>query len=52
LGDLLGPLLIGVLSQAFGLTADFLVCGLFGLVAVAAITVPRRLTLLIDVPPS
>ncbi len=33
-GDMLGPLLIGVISQAFGLTAGFVVCGLLGLLSV------------------
>lgn len=33
LGDMLGPLLIGVLSEAFGLTAGFVVCGLLGLLS-------------------
>jgi len=31
IGDMLGPLLIGVVSQAFGLTAGFVTCGLLGL---------------------
>jgi MFS family permease len=30
-GDMLGPLLIGLLSQAFGLTVGFVVCGVAGL---------------------
>lgn len=33
LGDMLGPLLIGVLAQAFGLTAGFVACGVLGLLA-------------------
>lgn len=33
LGDMLGPILIGVVSQAFGLTAGFLGCGVLGLMA-------------------
>lgn len=33
LGDMAGPLLIGILSQVFGLTIGFVVCGLLGLVA-------------------
>jgi MFS family permease len=33
-GDMLGPLLIGVISQAFGLTAGFVVCRVLGLVSV------------------
>ena len=36
-GDMIGPLLIGVLSQAFGLTAGFVVCGLLGLLSVGYI---------------
>lgn len=35
LGDMFGPLLIGVLSQVFGLTTGFVVCGLFGLLSLA-----------------
>jgi MFS family permease len=33
-GDMLGPLLIGVLSQAFGLTVGFVACGVLGLLSV------------------
>jgi MFS family permease len=33
IGDMLGPLLIGIVSQAFGLTVGFVACGVFGLVA-------------------
>ncbi len=33
-GDMLGPLLIGVVSQAFGLTDGFVVCGVLGLLSV------------------
>lgn len=33
-GDMLGPLLIGVLSQAFGLTVGFVACGILGLLSV------------------
>ena len=33
-GDMLGPLLIGILSQAFGLTAGFVACGVLGLLSV------------------
>lgn len=32
-GDMIGPLLIGLLSQAFGLTTGFVVCGILGLIA-------------------
>lgn len=35
LGDMLGPLLIGVLAQTFGLRAAFVACGVVGLLAVA-----------------
>ena len=42
-GDMVGPLLIGVLSQALGLRAGFVICGALGLVALAVIFVaPRR----------
>jgi MFS family permease len=40
MGDMLGPALIGVLSQAFGLTAGFVTCGLLGLAC--ALLVPSR----------
>lgn len=30
-GDMIGPLLIGVLSQALGLPAGFVICGVLGL---------------------
>ncbi|HZY45581.1 MAG TPA: MFS transporter [Anaerolineae bacterium] len=36
-GDMLGPLLIGFLSQAFGLTAGFVVCGGLGLMSIMLI---------------
>lgn len=36
-GDMLGPILIGLLSQAFGLATGFVVCGLIGLLSVALI---------------
>jgi MFS family permease len=39
-GDMLGPLLIGLLSQALGLTVGFVVCGVLGLLALGVIT-PR-----------
>ena len=32
-GDMIGPLLIGLLSQAFGLTIGFVACGILGLIA-------------------
>jgi len=37
-GDMLGPLLIGLLSQAFGLTIGFVVCGALGLLVLVVIT--------------
>ena len=37
IGDMLGPLLIGGVSQAFGLTVGFVACGALGLVALALI---------------
>lgn len=37
IGDMLGPLLIGVVSQAFGLAAGFVSCGVLGLVALGVI---------------
>ena len=37
-GDMIGPLLIGVLSQAFGLTFGFVFCGILGLVSIALIS--------------
>jgi MFS transporter, ACDE family, multidrug resistance protein len=38
LGDMLGPLLIGLLAQIFGLTTGFVVCGVLGLLVLVAIT--------------
>ncbi len=38
-GDMLGPLLIGVVSQAFGLAVGFVACGILGLVS---LTLVRR----------
>ena len=43
LGDMLGPLLVGMLAQAFGLPAGFVVCGVLGLAALAWISRPARL---------
>jgi MFS family permease len=40
IGDMLGPALIGALSQAFGLAAGFVICGLLGLAC--ALLVPSR----------
>jgi MFS family permease len=37
LGDMLGPVLIGLLSQAFGLPVGFVVCGVLGLLALPLI---------------
>lgn len=38
LGDMLGPLLIGVLSQALGLSVGFVICGIIGLLALPLIS--------------
>ncbi len=38
IGDMLGPLLIGLLSQAFGLTVGFVACGVLGLISLGLIT--------------
>jgi DHA1 family tetracycline resistance protein-like MFS transporter len=38
IGDMLGPLLIGVVSQAFGLTIGFVACGVLGLLALGLIS--------------
>jgi MFS family permease len=37
IGDMLGPLSIGALSQLFGLETGFVACGLFGLIGVGLI---------------
>jgi MFS transporter, ACDE family, multidrug resistance protein len=37
-GDMLGPLLIGLLSQAFGVTVGFVICGVLGLLVLVMIT--------------
>jgi MFS family permease len=37
-GDMVGPLLIGVLSQVFGLTVGFVVCGVLGLMSLVLIS--------------
>jgi MFS family permease len=37
-GDMLGPLLVGLLSQAFGLTVGFVACGVMGLLVLAVIS--------------
>lgn len=36
-GDMIGPILIGVLSQALGLTWGFVICGVLGLLSIALI---------------
>lgn len=41
IGDMLGPLLIGLVSQAFGLTIGFVSCGVLGLLSIGLITRPR-----------
>jgi MFS family permease len=33
LGDMLGPILIGILSQFLGLTAGFVICGILGVLS-------------------
>ncbi len=38
IGDMLGPLLIGLVSQAFGLTVGFVSCGVLGLLSLGLIT--------------
>ncbi|HEY5982737.1 MAG TPA: MFS transporter [Anaerolineales bacterium] len=38
IGDMLGPLLIGIVSQAFGLTVGFVASGALGLLALALIS--------------
>jgi MFS transporter, ACDE family, multidrug resistance protein len=37
IGDMLGPLFIGIVSQAFGLTVGFVACGVLGLLALGLI---------------
>jgi len=39
-GDMVGPLLIGFLSQAFGLASGFVICGILGLLSVLIISRP------------
>jgi hypothetical protein len=43
-GDMIGPILIGVLSQALGLTWGFVICGVLGLLSIALIQ-PRKATI-------
>ncbi len=40
LGDMVGPLLIGVLSQTLGLSIGFVICGTLGLLSLLLITRP------------
>jgi MFS family permease len=42
IGDMLGPLLIGVVSQAFGLTVGFVASGVLGLLALGLIVRRRQ----------
>ncbi len=37
LGDMIGPILIGLISQAFGLPTGFVVCGLVGLLSLTLV---------------
>jgi hypothetical protein len=38
IGGMLGPLLIGLVSEAFGLAAGFAACGILGLLAVGLVS--------------
>jgi MFS transporter, ACDE family, multidrug resistance protein len=40
-GDMVGPILIGLLSQALGLTWGFVICGVLGLLSIALIQSKR-----------
>lgn len=42
LGDMIGPLLVGVLSQVFGLPIAFVACGVLGLASVVLLPAMRR----------
>ena len=42
LGDMLGPLLIGALTQAFGLKVSFVTCGLVGLSSIIFLGIAAR----------
>ena len=42
LGDMVGPILVGVLSQRFGLTAGFVGCGALGLLALGWVVRARQ----------
>jgi MFS family permease len=46
IGDMLGPLTIGALAQAAGLTMGFVVCGLLGLAAALALAYRNRTLLM------
>ena len=41
-GDMVGPVLIGVLSQVFGLTLGFISCAVLGLLSLALLSVQRN----------
>lgn len=41
-GDMIGPLLIGVLSQFLGLTTGFVICGVLGLIAFGFIMMKQK----------
>lgn len=41
-GDMVGPLLIGLLSQFLGLKAGFIICGVLGLLSVGFILTNRK----------
>lgn len=40
-GDMIGPIFIGILSQIFGITVGFLVCGILGILSVLFIKVDQ-----------
>lgn len=44
LGDMLGPLLIGVLAQTLGLRAAFVICGVLGFLSIALLKFARGAT--------
>ena len=41
-GDMIGPALIGILSQALGLTAGFVICGVLGLLSLGLISTKSK----------
>ena len=47
-GDMIGPILIGVLSQALGLTWGFVICGVLGLLSIALIEPRKSVEQLLD----